>query len=85
MTQIDLINNLSVLLLLALLVASIFLFVLLYRANRLMYKLDHLSETAGQFVKDIVPAIVNMGTISTAVEAMVKTVSEHLHEFKKRQ
>ncbi len=85
MTQTDWINNLSILVLIALLIAAIFLIVLLYRANRLMYKIDHLSETAGQFVKDIVPAMVNMATVSAAVQAVLKTVSEHLHELKKHK
>lgn len=83
MTQTDWINILTILVLVAFLVAAILLIIALYRANRWLYKLDHLGETAGKFVKDIVPAIVNMGTISTAVHAVLATVAEHLKDIKK--
>lgn len=84
MTTTNWINDLSILVLLALLVAAIFLIVLLYRANKMLYKIEHLSDTARQFVKEIVPAIVSMGTISASVQAILRTVTDHLKELKKK-
>ncbi len=77
MTSTDWINNLSILVLIALLVAAIFLITLLYRANKMLYKIEHLSETAKDFVKEIVPAIVNMGTMTTAIQAILRTLGDH--------
>ncbi|HSX42206.1 MAG TPA: hypothetical protein VLE93_02550 [Candidatus Saccharimonadales bacterium] len=85
MSSTDWINTLTILVLIVFLVAGVLLVIVLYRANRWLYKLDHLNETARQFVKEIVPAIVNMGTISVAVQSILRTVSEHLHELRKNQ
>jgi len=72
----DTINWLSVLVLVGLLVALGFLIVLLYRANRVVAKLDHLSLTFRNFVEEIVPAIVNVGTIAKATQAIINSLSQ---------
>lgn len=73
----DVINMLMIAVLAGFLVALGFLIALLYRANRVMARLDHLQDTFKSFVKEIVPAIVNIGTISTAMHAVLRTLSEH--------
>lgn len=77
MATTDLINWLSVIVLLAFIVALIFLITLLYRANKALAKIDHLSETFRSFVADIVPAIVNIGTVTAAVHSILRALTEH--------
>jgi|GEM_PF-1244935 len=74
----QLIDYLSVLVLLGFLVALLYLVILLYHANHIVRKLDHLGETMKQFVGDVVPAIVNIGTLATAMEAIIR----YLHHEK---
>lgn len=76
MNNVDLINNLSVIVLIGFIIALIFLIALLYRANRLVAKLDNLSGTFKSFVSDIVPAIVNVGTVATAVQGIMRALHE---------
>lgn len=76
MVTIDLINWLSVIVLLAFIVALFFLIALLYRANKALAKIDHLSDTFQGFVRDIVPAIVNIGTITTAVHSIIRSLTD---------
>lgn len=71
MTQ-DWINWLSIIVLLGFLVALIYFIVVLHRANRVITRLDNLTGTFGGFVKEIVPAIVNMGTVVTAVQSILR-------------
>jgi peptidoglycan biosynthesis protein MviN/MurJ (putative lipid II flippase) len=71
------INGLSVLVLIGFLIALIYLIALLYRANRLLDKLDHLSVSFKSFVEDLVPAIVNVGTIARAVEVILHNLQPH--------
>lgn len=78
----NLINILSVVVLFGFIIALIFLIVLLYRANRAMARIDHLSETFSDFIKEIVPAIVNIGTISTALHGVMRAFTDH-HKHKK--
>jgi peptidoglycan biosynthesis protein MviN/MurJ (putative lipid II flippase) len=75
-TTTDIINYLSIVVLVGFVVALVFLILLLYRANRLANKLDHLTDTFRSFVSDIVPAIVNFGTIATAVESILRTLHQ---------
>lgn len=72
MSQIEIINLLSILVLGGFLVALLMLIALLWRANRLMAKLDHFQGTVRQLVSEIVPAIINFGAIATSVEAIVR-------------
>jgi hypothetical protein len=44
----------------------------LHRANRVITRLDNLTGTFGGFVQEIVPAIVNMGTVVTAVQSILR-------------
>lgn len=85
MNVFDWINILSLVVLVSFVVALIMLIVLLYRANRVLYKIDHLSGTFKGFVQDLVPAIVNMGTIATAVQSVLRVLVEHLGEEKKKK
>lgn len=71
MTQ-DWINWLSIIVLLGFLVALIYFIIVLHRANRVITRLDNLTGTFGGFVKEIVPAIVNMGTVVTAVQSILR-------------
>lgn len=80
MTTLDLINYLAILVLIGFVVALGYLIALLHRANRMMGRLDHLSSTFRNFVADIVPAIVNMGTIATAMESVLRTIHDRSKE-----
>jgi len=72
MSAAQLIDYLSVLVLLGFLIALLYLIILLYHANHVVKKLDHLGETLKQFVGEVVPAIVNIGTLATAMEAIIR-------------
>lgn len=85
MATVDLINWLSIIVLVGFLVALGFLIVLLYRANRLLYKLDHLSNTFRSFVEEIVPAIVNIGTVTTAVHGVLRALTEERRHHKEKE
>lgn len=74
----DIINILSIVVLFGFIIALGFLIALLYRANRTMAKLDNLSGTFSGFVKDIVPAIINIGTISSAMHSVMRSWTEHV-------
>lgn len=84
MGSIDWINTLSIIVLVGFIIALGFLIALLWRANRLLYKIDHLNQTLQGFVREIVPAIVNVGTIASAVQAVLRSVSDHLSDQKKK-
>lgn len=82
MTQIELINYLSIVVLIGFIIALGYLIVLLHRANRIVAKLDNLQQTFASFVSEIVPAIVNIGTISSAMHGILRAL--HIgHEEKK--
>lgn len=68
----DWINWLSLIVLLGFLVALVYFIVLLHRANRVVSRLDNLTGTFRGFVQEIVPAIVNMGTVVTAVQSILR-------------
>lgn len=74
MTTIDLINYLAVLVLIGFIVALVYLILLLHRANRMIGRIENLSTTFRNFVADIVPAIVNIGTIATALESVLRAI-----------
>lgn len=74
MTIVDLINILAVAVLLCFLIALIYLIALLGRANRILGRMENLSSTFRAFVADIVPAIVNVGTIATTMEAVLRSI-----------
>ena len=74
MTQVDLINYLSIIVLVGFVVALGYLIVLLHRANRILGKIDNLQQTFKDFVSQIVPAIVNIGTISTAMHGILRAL-----------
>lgn len=78
----ELINMLTVLVLITFLIALVYLIVLLHRANSVVGKIDNLSGTFRSFVADIVPAIVNVGTLMTAVQSILRQLSEHSHTTK---
>lgn len=73
----DWINFLSVFVLLGFLVALAYAIVLLHRANRVVGRLDNLTGTFRGFVAEIVPAIVNMGTVVTAVQSILRQLVEY--------
>jgi peptidoglycan biosynthesis protein MviN/MurJ (putative lipid II flippase) len=85
MNSIELMNVLSVIVLIGFIVALIFLIALLYRANRLVAKLDNLSGTFKSFVADIVPAIVNVGTVATAVQGIMRALHEREQQSKSKK
>ncbi len=72
MVTIEVINTLAAVVLVGFIIALVYLIVLLHRANRMMARIENLSGTFRTFVADIVPAIVNMGTIATALEAVLR-------------
>ncbi|QQG49916.1 MAG: hypothetical protein HZB70_03925 [Candidatus Berkelbacteria bacterium] len=76
MTTLDFINYMAILVLAGFVVALGYLIVLLHRANRMLGRIENLSKTFRSFVSDIVPAIVNMGTIATALESVLRAVHE---------
>lgn len=78
MNTTQLIDYLSVLVLVGFLVALLYLIILLYHANHIVRKIDHLGETLKEFVGEVVPAIVNIGTLATAMEAIIR----YLHHEK---
>ncbi|MCR4278010.1 MAG: hypothetical protein NUV80_04180 [Candidatus Berkelbacteria bacterium] len=80
----DWINWLSIIVLLGFLVALVYFIVVLHRANKVVSRLDNLTGTFGGFVKEIVPAIVNMGTVVTAVQSILRTLVETKDEKKKK-
>lgn len=85
MNSVELMNVLSVVVLIGFIVALIFLIALLYRANRLVAKLDNLSGTFKSFVSDIVPAIVNVGTVATAVQGIMRALHEREEHNKSKK
>ena len=80
----DWINWLSIVVLLGLLVSLGYFIVLLHRANRVVGRLDNLTGTFRGFVQEIVPAIVNMGTVATAVQSILRSLVEYKDEKKKK-
>ena len=62
----------------------VYFIVVLHRANRVVTRLDNLTGTFGGFVKEIVPAIVNMGTVMTAVQSILRLVVETKEAPKKK-
>ena len=76
------INAATLVILIVFLIALIFLLTLLYRANRLVHKVEHLSGTFEAFVREIVPAIVNVGTLATAVESIMRYIQKEKEEKK---
>lgn len=74
MSQIEIINFLSIIVLIGFVVALGYLIVLLHRANRILTKVDSLQTTLANFVSDIVPAIVNIGTITTAMHGILRAL-----------
>lgn len=72
MTQLEIINFLSIIVLIGFIVALGYMIVLLHRANSILGKINSLQQTFTSFVKDIVPAIVNIGTISTAMHGILR-------------
>ena len=82
MTQIELINYLSIVVLIGFIIALGYLIVLLHRANRIVAKLDNLQETFSSFVSEIVPAIVNIGTISSAMHGILRAL--HIEREEKK-
>lgn len=74
MITIEVVNTLAAVVLVGFIVALAYLVVLLHRANRMMGRIENLSGTFRSFVADIVPAIVNMGTIATALESVLRAL-----------
>jgi len=74
MVSIEVINTLAAIVLGGFIIALVYLIILLHRANRMMARIENLSGTFRSFVADIVPAIVNMGTIATALESVLRAV-----------
>jgi len=77
MTIDELISLLSLAVLLLFIVALLYLIVLLFRANRILSGIENLSGTFRAFVAEIVPAIVNVGTIATAIHGVLKALTDH--------
>lgn len=72
MTTIDVINTLAIVVLLGFVIALGYLIALLHRANRMMGRMENLTHTFRSFVADIVPAMVNIGSIATAMESVLR-------------
>ncbi len=85
MTQIELINYLSIVVLIGFIIALGYLIVLLHRANRIVAKLDNLQATFASFVSEIVPAIVNIGTISSAMHGILRALHIEKEEKKSKK
>ena len=69
--MIETIHWLSIIGLLGLIVALGFLIPLLYRANKVFYKIDHMSDNVVDFIRQVMPAIVNIGTVTKAVHGIL--------------
>lgn len=80
----DWINWLSIIVLIGFLVALAYFIVLLHRANRVVTRLDNLTGTFKGFVQEIVPAIVNMGTVVTAVQSVLRQLIESTDDKQKK-
>lgn len=72
MNVIDLINWLSVIVLIGLIIALGYVILVLARANRLLSKLDHASSAFRGFVEQVMPAIINISTVSAAVHKIIE-------------
>lgn len=77
MTASDIIPSLSVVVLILAIIVLVYMIVVLYRANKVIGRFDNLTDSFHGFVSEIVPAIVNMGTISTAVHAIMRQLADH--------
>lgn len=84
MNSVELINILAVAVLVGFIVALLYLIILLHRANRMLGRLENLSGTLHNFVAEIVPAIINVGTIATAMEAVLRRIHVNNHEDSRR-
>ena len=71
------IDFLSILVLLLFLVALVYLIVLLHRANRIVGRLDNLGETFRSFTAELIPTIINVGTIANAIHRILKVLTDH--------
>lgn len=76
MTTENWINILSIIVLLLFGVALIYLIIVLHRANRVMSRIDHLGNSFREFAGQLVPAIINIGSVMTAVQAVLHRLSE---------
>lgn len=74
MTFDQLIPVLSVLALAGSLIALIYIIMFFYRANRLLNTLEDIPTNLRHLLTQLVPAVVNVGTIAKAVESLVHTL-----------
>jgi hypothetical protein len=74
MTTIEIINSLAIVVLIGFVVALAYLIALLHRANRMIGRIENLSHTFRSFVADIVPAMINIGSIASALESVIRTI-----------
>jgi hypothetical protein len=75
-TTATIIDYLSILVLVGFAVALGFLIALIYRANRLLSKLDHIGDSFKVFVEDVAPAIINIGSVTKAVHSVLSYLAE---------
>jgi ABC-type phosphate/phosphonate transport system permease subunit len=73
-------NDLLLVALVLLIVVLVYALVILVRANRTMARLDHMSDTFVTFAEKLIPAVLNIGTITTAVQALLQTLPHHKSE-----
>lgn len=85
MTAQDWINTLTIIVLFGFLVALVYFIVLLHRADRVITRLDNLTGTFKGFVAEIVPAIINVGTVVTAVQSVMRSLVEHHNKDAKKK
>ena len=82
MTATDWISALSIIALILAIIALVYLLIVLFRTNRVVGRFDRLTDSFHGFVSEVVPAIVNMGTISAAIHSVLKSLTD---EHKKNQ
>lgn len=72
MTTPDLINILTVIVLIGCAIALVFLIMLLFRANRAISVIENFGDNFSTFVRDLVSSLVSVGTVAAAVHKLVE-------------
>ncbi|OGD61232.1 hypothetical protein A3A71_01385 [Candidatus Berkelbacteria bacterium RIFCSPLOWO2_01_FULL_50_28] len=80
-----LIDTLAVVVLGLFAVALVYLIVLLHKLNTTVNRLSNIPELIYSFFERVVPAIVNVSTISTAVHGVLKSFLDHTTKAKSRE
>ena len=60
-----------------LIVVLIYALVFLIRHNRAMTKVDNLVTVFSDFAEQLIPAVMNIGTVTTAVHSLLEAIAKH--------